>query len=79
MAGSMARACEWVGYISEEFTFVDFPPGARVLDLGFGGGEQMRRLQAVGCRSVGLELDPVLARRARESGLAVSRARKLRG
>ena len=74
MVGSTARACEWVGYISEEFAFDDFPPGARVLDLGFGGGDQMRRLQAVGCRSVGLELDPALARRARESGLAVARA-----
>jgi len=36
--------------------------------------DPMRRLQAVGCRSVGLELDPALARRARESGLAVARA-----
>ena len=36
MAVSSAQACEWVGYINEDFAFDDFPPQARVLDVGFG-------------------------------------------
>jgi SAM-dependent methyltransferase len=74
MSASTAQACEWVGYINEAFAFDDFPSGSRVLDIGFGGGDQMRRLLAKGCRSVGLELDPGLARRGRAGGLAVCRA-----
>jgi ubiquinone/menaquinone biosynthesis C-methylase UbiE len=75
MNATTAQACEWLGYINEEFVFDDFPAGARVLDIGFGGGDQMRRLKARGCLSVGLELDPQLARRGRQSGLSVCRAR----
>jgi SAM-dependent methyltransferase len=70
-----AQACEWVGYIDEEFAFDEFPSGSRVLDIGFGRGQQMRSLRSRGCRSLGLELDPTLARGGRESGLAVCRAR----
>jgi SAM-dependent methyltransferase len=75
MAVSSAQTCEWVGYINEDFAFDDFPPNARVLDVGFGTGEQMRRVRARGGRVVGLEIDPGLALNARRSGLAVFRAR----
>ena len=75
MAVSTTQACEWVGYIDEAFPFDDFPEGSRVLDVGFGGGDQMRRLRVRGCPAVGLELDPELASRGRRSGLAVCRAR----
>ena len=74
MAVTMAQVCEWTGYINEEFVFADFPPGSRVLDIGFGTGEQMRRVGARGCRSVGLDLDPELARKGRQAGLTVCRA-----
>jgi SAM-dependent methyltransferase len=72
-AGSV---CEWPGYIlpADEFDFADFPRGARVLDVGFGEGDQMRALSARGCRAFGLEYDPELARQGRAGGLAVVRA-----
>src|SRR6188508_3124403 len=75
MAVTMAQVCDWAGYINEEFVFADFPAGSRVLDIGFGTGEQMRRVHALGCRSVGLDLDPALARKGRQAGLAVCRAK----
>jgi SAM-dependent methyltransferase len=73
-AAATGFACEWAGYVADDFSFDDYPPGARVLDVGFGGGEQMRRLDSRGCRSVGIELDPDLAAAGRRSGLAVCRA-----
>jgi ubiquinone/menaquinone biosynthesis C-methylase UbiE len=75
MNATTAPACEWLGYINEEFAFDDFPAGARILDIGFGRGDQMRRVKARGCVGVGLEIDPELARNGRQSGLSVCRAR----
>jgi ubiquinone/menaquinone biosynthesis C-methylase UbiE len=75
MAVTMAEVCDWAGYINDEFVFADFPAGSRVLDIGFGTGEQMRRVRALGCRSVGLDLDPALALKGRQAGLAVCRAK----
>jgi SAM-dependent methyltransferase len=75
MSVSTATAGPWAGYINEEFAFDEFPAAARVLDVGFGTGEQMRRLRLKGCRPVGLEIDATLARNGRASGLAVFRAR----
>jgi ubiquinone/menaquinone biosynthesis C-methylase UbiE len=75
MSASAAHACEWLGYINEEFVFDDFPAGSRVLDVGFGRGDQMRRVRMRRCVSVGLEIDPKLAIEARRSGLPVFRAR----
>ena len=66
--------CEWPDYIVPNFSFVDFPRGARVLDLGFGGGDQMRELMARGCRAVGVEFDHGRAHAARAAGLTVCRA-----
>ena len=74
MAVTTAQVCEWADYIDQEFVFADFPAGSRVLDIGFGTGEQMRRIGARGCRSVGLEIDPGLARKGRLAGLSVCRA-----
>ena len=71
---SATQPCEWTGYLADDFTFGDFPPGAKVLDVGFGTGEQMRALTRRGCRTVGLELDPELAARGRAAGRAVCRA-----
>jgi len=65
----------WARYVDEEYPFAEYPPDARVLDVGFGDGEQMRRLLARGCRAVGIESDPRLAARAAAEGLLVSRAR----
>lgn len=69
-----AIACEWTGYLADDFRFGDFPAGAPVLDIGFGAGEQMRHLRAGGCRAFGLEVDPALAAQGRAQGLDVCRA-----
>jgi SAM-dependent methyltransferase len=63
--------CEWSEYILDRFSFAQFPPGSLVLDIGFGGGEQMARLGRAGNRALGVEVDRWLARRAREKGLSV--------
>lgn len=67
-------SCEWEGYIDRSFVFADFAPGAHVLDVGFGGGEQMKKLRGRGCRAVGVEYDAGLAARAAATGLLVCRA-----
>ena len=74
MALNTVGACEWTGYLNEEFAFGGFPAQSRVLDVGFGGGRQMQHLNAEGSRAFGVEVDPDLAHRARASGLAVCRA-----
>ncbi len=66
--------CEWADYIVRDYLFAAYAPGAQVLDVGFGTGEQMRRLVGAGCRAVGIELDPELAARGRAGGLDVCRA-----
>lgn len=74
MTGVARAECEWVGYIADDFSFTDYAPGARVLDVGFGPGVQMRQLLNHGCRTFGVETDPDLAVNGRTSGLFVCRA-----
>jgi SAM-dependent methyltransferase len=72
---SAALPQEWSAYLVPGFDLARFPSGSQVLDVGFGHGEQLRHLQAAGCRAFGLEFDRSLAARGREAGLAVCRAR----
>jgi SAM-dependent methyltransferase len=75
-AGSHAEAAtsEWDGYIATDFRFVSFPAGARVLDIGFGHGEQMQHVARAGGHAFGIEYDRTLARDGRCAGLRVCRA-----
>jgi SAM-dependent methyltransferase len=72
--GTIPPRCEWLDYTLPDFSFAGFPRGARVLDLGFGGGDQLRELIARGCRAVGVEFDHGRARAARAGGLTICRA-----
>jgi SAM-dependent methyltransferase len=65
---------EWAGYVLEDYDFSTFAPGARVLDLGFGRGSEMRALALRGCRPIGVEIDPRRFAEVRGSGLRVLRA-----
>jgi ubiquinone/menaquinone biosynthesis C-methylase UbiE len=62
-------------FVLRDFPYTEFPPGARILDVGLGKGEQTRALLQRGCRPVAVELDPEKARAARGQGFAVIIAR----
>jgi SAM-dependent methyltransferase len=66
--------CEWVGYLASDFRFASFPAGARVLDVGFGHGEQMKHVAQGGGHAFGVEYDGTLARKGHAAGLRVCRA-----
>jgi SAM-dependent methyltransferase len=74
MTLATAHTCEWAGYIVDDFRFTQYPLGARVLDVGFGAGDQMQQLSALGCHTFGLDVDPHFVSRGRASGLSVCRA-----
>lgn len=65
---------EWGDYIAQSYDFARFPPGSRVLDVGFGAGEEMRAVRLRGCTVVGIEYDHALAVSGRRGGLWVCRA-----
>jgi ubiquinone/menaquinone biosynthesis C-methylase UbiE len=69
-----AQICEWAEYITTDYVFACFGPGQRVLDIGFGTGEQMRRLTTAGCEAIGIEYDRDLAARGAANGLRVCRS-----
>ncbi len=73
-ATTLAATTGWHRYIAEGYDFADFPAGSHVLDVGFGGGEEMRAVLGRGCTVVGIEYDEALAIRGRATGLAVCRA-----
>lgn len=65
---------EWDGYILTQYQFL-FEPGAVVLDVGCGEGDQMEENLRVGNRVTGVDLDWTSLLRCRERGLNVTCAR----
>lgn len=55
--------------------FCDFPPGARVLDVGCGSGDHLRELLAKGCDALGVEYDRSVVQKLRQDGLSVVQGR----
>jgi SAM-dependent methyltransferase len=72
--GVATATCEWNGYLATDFRFASFAAGARVLDVGFGHGEQMKHVIRGGGCAFGVEFDCALAREGRAAGLRVCRA-----
>jgi SAM-dependent methyltransferase len=64
----------WSPFLAEDYSFCEFPAGARVVDIGFGEGTQMRAAAVSGCRMFGVEYDAARAARAAAAGLTVCRA-----
>jgi SAM-dependent methyltransferase len=73
-AAAHAPPCEWARYVVDDYAFASFPPGARVLDVGFGNGRKMRTLTRAGAVSFGIETDSALAHQAVAAGLRVCQA-----
>ena len=67
----MTNTLQWADFIAMDYVFPEYVAGARVLDVGFGHGEQMLNLLARGCDAIGVEYNPALARAGRFKGLNV--------
>ena len=46
---------EWTDYLVEDFSFVAFPRGSRVLDVGCGDGDQLETLRRAGMDAIGVD------------------------
>ncbi len=66
---SSGAPLEWSDFILPEFDYCRFPTGARVLDVGCGGGEQLRALKQAGLDAVGGEPSQNLVSRLVAEGL----------
>jgi len=68
-----AKPSEWSGFVVEDFRFDAFAPGARVLDVGCGHGEQLKALRRAGVDAVGVEPSPDLVAALTAEGFDVRR------
>ena len=64
---------EWAKYVVRDFSFVDFAPGSRVVDVGCGDGEQLADLRRAGLDPVGVECSQSLVDEVNARGLAAVR------
>ena len=62
---------EWSDFIVRDFSFVEFAPGSRVVDVGCGGGDDLEDLQRAGLDSVGIERSQPLVDEVTARGLPV--------
>jgi SAM-dependent methyltransferase len=61
----------WDGFVVSGYKYAAFPPGHRVLDLGFGRGVELRQLGLKGCHPVGVESNRERAKEAAATGMRV--------
>jgi SAM-dependent methyltransferase len=66
-------ADDWSAYVATDYSFSDFPAGARVLDIGFGRGDEMRAAERNGARAFGIDYDGNRVARGAAAGLRVCR------
>ena len=63
----------WTAF-AQGLDYTSFPPGSRILDVGFGTGWLLRELRAAGYRPVGVEVDSQMVAELRAEGYDVHRA-----
>lgn len=68
-----AAPSDWADFLLDDFSFATFAHGARVLDVGCGGGEQLRALQRAGYDPVGVEPSAEMVDRLVAEGFDVRR------
>ena len=61
-------------YVIRDFGLTTFPAGARVLDVGCGGGRHLRALRSQGCLPVGVDLMAAELEKLHADGFDVVRA-----
>ncbi len=64
---------EWADFIVRDFSFVEFAPGSRVVDVGCGAGEQLEELRRAGLDPVGIERSQSLVDEIKARGLPAVR------
>jgi SAM-dependent methyltransferase len=67
--------CEWQTYVLNGYRLTGLRPGARVLDLGCGGGVQLADLVSHGARAIGIDLSGPLLAECRKKHLTVMQGR----
>jgi SAM-dependent methyltransferase len=65
---------DWADYIPKDFSFANFTPGALVLDVGCGLGQQLQELQQRGCLAIGIDIDWASIVNCRSQGLSALQA-----
>lgn len=64
---------EWADFVVRDFSFVEFAPGSRVVDVGCGAGEQLEDLRRAGLDPVGVEPSQSLVDEIKARGLPAVR------
>ena len=70
---TFAQPNAWVAeHMRADFHLTDFPPGARVLDIGCGCGKNLSTLMHKGIHATGIDPDPTAVEYCRHLGLAAN-------
>jgi SAM-dependent methyltransferase len=69
------RECNFHQYVLSDYSFVRFPPGARVLDLGCGDGLELAGLSSHGATAIGVDPYWPSLKECRRQQLRVAQAR----
>jgi ubiquinone/menaquinone biosynthesis C-methylase UbiE len=67
----MSQPSEWGEYVVRDFSYVAFPRGSRVIDVGCGSGVQLEALREAGLDPIGIEPTAALVHELADRGFDV--------